>query len=368
MPDYSIKNIDSIATPALIYYTDIVRKNIELAIKIAGDKNRIRSHVKSHKTVEIPKIQAEYGINKFKTATIAETEMLAQAGFKDIFMAYPLVGPNIGRFVELCKKYPETKFIGLTDNLDCAQKISEVAKQNSLTVNLLLDIDSGMHRTGASFSVAETLYPQISRLPGIKLAGLHVYDGENKNGDFETRFKGVQRVHEEVAAFRRKMEKEGLNISHLTMGGTPSFPCHVKFPDVEVSPGTCFLQDAGNQEKLPDLPFTPAAVVATRVVSITGPDLVTFDMGSKSVASDPPVTNRGKLLGGLQIETVLQNEEHWVVRVLSGKMPKVGDVFYVIPTHICPTSALYERIAAVDENRVIDTWYPVASRQRKITV
>ena len=78
-----------------------------------------------------------------------------------------------------------------------------------------------------------------------------------------------------------------------------------------------------------------------------------------------------QLLAPFRVETVMQNEEHWVVRLLdedASKMPNIGDVFYVIPAHVCPTSALYERIAAVSEARVIETYFAVASRQRTISV
>ncbi|MDD7635187.1 MAG: hypothetical protein PUK20_09805 [Firmicutes bacterium] len=42
--------------------------------------------------------------------------------------------------------------------------------------------------------------------------------------------------------------------------------------------------------------------------------------------------------------------------------PKIGDVFYVIPTHICPTTALYSEVL-VAENHVITEHWTVDARR-----
>jgi len=45
----------------------------------------------------------------------------------------------------------------------------------------------------------------------------------------------------------------------------------------------------------------------------------------------------------------------------------VGDVFYGVPHHICPTVALHETMAVVENHRVTGSWN-VVSRKRKISV
>ena len=44
----------------------------------------------------------------------------------------------------------------------------------------------------------------------------------------------------------------------------------------------------------------------------------------------------------------------------------VGDEFFVVPTHICPTSALYPSVPVVENGHMTDTW-EVTARNRKIT-
>ena len=111
---YFVKNASTIPSPALLVYFEKLKENISLAISIAGDAKRLRPHIKTHKTKQIVALQQEAGIDKFKCATIAEAEMLAQCGVKDICLAYPMVGPNIARFIRLCTTYNDVSF-ALTD-------------------------------------------------------------------------------------------------------------------------------------------------------------------------------------------------------------------------------------------------------------
>src|ERR1700741_5200154 len=96
-----ISNIDETDSPALVIYPDRVKKNIDLLISMTGDVNRLRPHVKTHKTSEAALLQMEAGIKKFKCATIAEAEMLAGIKAADILLAYQPVGPKISRLISL---------------------------------------------------------------------------------------------------------------------------------------------------------------------------------------------------------------------------------------------------------------------------
>lgn len=90
---YLINNIEQIDSPALAIYPDRVQENIDLAIGIARDKNKLRPHVKTNKMQEVCSMMLKSGITKYKCATIAEAEMLALAKAPDILLAYQPVGP-----------------------------------------------------------------------------------------------------------------------------------------------------------------------------------------------------------------------------------------------------------------------------------
>ncbi|HEV3146535.1 MAG TPA: alanine racemase, partial [Gemmataceae bacterium] len=177
---YRLKHPDSVFSPSLLFYKELIRRNIARAVEIAGDPSRLRPHVKTHKTREIARMQLAAGITKHKCATIAEAEMLAACQIPDVLIAYPIVGPNCQRVAKLARKYAKTRFGVLVDHPKPMQALSSALSEAGQTVDAFLDIDCGMHRTGVEAGEkAFALYQQMSRAPGLRAAGLHVYDGHN---------------------------------------------------------------------------------------------------------------------------------------------------------------------------------------------
>src|SRR5882757_7355967 len=103
---YIIDNINEVDSPGLLIFPDRVKENIRIAKSFLDDPDRLRPHVKTNKSPEVTKMFVEAGISKFKCATIAEAEMLAMNGAKDVLLAHQPVGPKIKRLLELIKKYP----------------------------------------------------------------------------------------------------------------------------------------------------------------------------------------------------------------------------------------------------------------------
>src|ERR1700733_4727851 len=115
-PWYSINNIDEVDSPALVIYPERVRQNIISAIEMIGDVNRLRPHVKTHKSPDATKLLIDAGISKFKCATISEAEMLGMCKAKDVLLAYQPVGPKLKRFKSIVAHYPATVYSCLVDN------------------------------------------------------------------------------------------------------------------------------------------------------------------------------------------------------------------------------------------------------------
>lgn len=366
---YKIED-DNILTPSLIYYKDIIISNTKKAIEIAGGTNRLWPHVKSHKMKDMIKLQQTLGINKFKCATIAEAEMLVNCQVEDLLLAYPLVGPSIDRFIKLQKSAVKSKLWAIGDNFEQLSKLSEQSINEGIVTRVLIDVNLGMNRTGVLLNELEELYKKCYSLKGIDLQGLHCYDGNHNNKDIEIRKKNVNDKIVIINKIKKSLEGDGLNCSVLVMGGTPSFPCHSEYSNVYLSPGTVFINDYGYSINLPDLDFKPGAAIATRVISHPDKDIFTLDLGYKGIASDP-VGIRG-IIAGLEdkVAPLFQSEEHWVFKMnegFEGDIPEIGTLLYVVPTHICPTSALYSEALVSEDNKIVDTW-EVTARNRKISI
>ncbi len=364
---YAIADPSGIDSPGLIYYLDIITENTKKAIELAGSADRLWPHVKSHKTRELIQMQREMGISHFKCATIAEAQMVAECGAEHILQAYPLVGPNIRRFLTLQTWYPKTTFYAIGDDYEQLRQLSEQSEAAGALTNVLLDLNMGMNRTGITLDKAEALYRQCAALRGIRMMGLHGYDGHRHEPDIADRRTNAAPAIDQVRALRDALVGDGIGCELLVMGGTPTFPVHAAYDDVFLSPGTVFLMDSNYSGKMPDLPFTPGAAVLARVVSHPADGLFTLDVGNKAIACEMPGL-RGVILGHEDAVPMVHSEEHWMFRAAEGKeRPKIGEVLYVIPAHVCPTNALYAFATVVKGGRVVDRW-EIAARSRNIGV
>ncbi|MBI3824243.1 MAG: D-TA family PLP-dependent enzyme [Planctomycetes bacterium] len=369
-PEYIIKDPSNVFSPGLLFYKTLIARNIAALVKRVGNPDRLRPHVKTHKTRQIVRMERDAGITKQKCATIAEAEMVAQCEAPDILLSYPMVGPNCERFAQLVKKYPGSKFSVIADHAVGIQQLSEAMKKGGVQTDVLLDIDVGQHRTGiAAGPAARQLYESIAKSPGLKPGGFHVYDGHNHQHPLEERKAAVEKMLTPVLELRDTLTKAGLPVPRMVLGGTPTFPVFatLEITGAECSPGTCVLNDFNYGTWFADLgEFAHAALVLTRVISRPTATRVTFDLGYKAVASDPPAGKRCVLLD-IKGEHVLQNEEHLVVETPDAERFKPGDVAYAMPAHVCPTSAMHQFANVVENGQVVDRW-EIAARDRVLTV
>ena len=366
---YSIKNPEEFDTPALLIYPERAKKNIQTAIEVAGDVKRLRPHVKTHKMAEVAKLHGDAGIHKFKCATIAESEMVAMAGGSDVLLSYQPVGPRADRLLALAQAYPDTKFGCLLDDPNVAYQLSIKAKESPIALKIWLDIDNGMGRSGiAPGDGALALYSTITELPGLEPVGLHVYDGHIRNPDFEQRKKDGDAAFVAVNQLIDRIQAAGLGTPNVVVGGSPSFPVNALRADVDLSPGTFIFWDVGYASICPELNFEFAAVVLTRILSKPGGNRICLDVGSKGVSPDKPVENRIRFLNlETQPKFISQSEEHLVIEVDNPDDYSVGDVWYGVPFHVCPTVNLYQEALVVgDDGNVSESWEVIA-RNRRIT-
>lgn len=368
---YRIENLDEVYSPGLVFYKSIIESNIAEIIRLAGSPTRLCPHVKTHKTREIAAMQLAAGITSHKCATVAEAEMLAQIGVPDVLIAYPVIGPNVRRVRELIGKYPTTQFGVLCDHPTSANALNRGMEGATKKLTVLIDLDVGHHRTGiAAGPAAVELYQQIAASSHLQVGGFHVYDGHNHQEDYNTRENAVRELFAPVLTLRKQVEATGLPVQRIICGGTPTFPIWAKIhePGLQCSPGTFVLYDHGYGSKYAELAgLKPAAVVVSRLISKPMPGRLTFDLGHKAIAADPPAGKRCVLLNLSEFTYVLQNEEHFGIETLAADDWNIGDVIYAVPSHICPTVALHRRAYVVENNHVIGTW-EIASRDRVLTV
>ncbi len=165
-------------TPATLIDLDRMEKNIrEWPANVQQRGVKFRAHIKTHKIPEIARMQLTAGACGIVCAKVSEAEPFATAGIDDICIAYPVVGEvKWQRLAELAKN--EVSVTVNCDSQDAARGLSKAAVKAGVTINVHIDIDSGLHRGGIPCEdemAIRRLADEIRSLPGLELAGITTY-------------------------------------------------------------------------------------------------------------------------------------------------------------------------------------------------
>ncbi len=346
-------------TPRLVVDGAKMRRNIEgMAAVARGRGVDLRPHVKTHKIPEIAHEQLRAGASGITVAKVSEAEVMAEGGVGDIFIAFPLVTqPKIRRAIRLARDISLT--LGV-DSLEGARRLSELATAEGATLNVRLEADTGLGRTGVRRERAADLALEIAGLDNLALAGIYTYRGyvlKDGSPTLDLEEAGLEEGNLMVA-LAEEIRARGVEVRDVSLGSTPTAEHAAKVESVtEVRPGTYVFYDR-MQARLGacSLDECAASVVAT-VVSRPKEDLAIIDGGSKTFATDvQPGTQPLNLRGFGHVvghpDAVLERvtEEHGMMRVDKSSDLGVGDEVRIIPNHVCSTVNLHNTVVLEEAN------------------
>jgi D-serine deaminase-like pyridoxal phosphate-dependent protein len=347
-------------TPHLLIDDAKMRTNIEKMAGIAQERGvRLRPHVKTHKIPKIAGQQLESGAAGITVAKVSEAEVMADGGIRDIFVAYPLVTESkIRRAIRLSRG--GVRLVVGVDSLEGGKRLSKVAVLEDHELEVRLEIDTGLRRTGVPFEGAVELAAEIASLGKLRLSGIYTYRGavlESGVPTLDLERAGLEEGKLMITLADRVRDR-GIEVEDVSLGSTPTAEYAGEVEGVtEIRPGTYVFYDR-MQARLGacSLEECAATVVAT-VVSRPSEDLAVIDGGSKTFATDVPLGTRPLELEGFgQVvgypDAVLQRltEEHGMLRVRSEHDLDVGDTLRIIPNHVCSTVNLHNEVYLVDED------------------
>jgi len=364
--EYTVKRPDEIETPAMLVFQDLMEHNIRSMIQIAGSPERVVSHFKTHKSADVLKQTIAAGIKAYKCSTLKEAEVLAENGAEEIIIAYPIPHPKkIRRLMELKKLYPDLNLRVIASQVQHLELLSEAAVAHGESLGVYVDLDAGMHRTGAQpGEEANQLFTRAANTPGLQLVGAHVYDGHTTHkANFEERKALADKTLHYIKDIWAHAGRQGLEISDTVAGGSWSFYFYVNEKSIRLSPGTWIYWDHMNG-MMKELPFKVAATVLAQVVDQNvGEDTVTVDIGSKAISSDLLTPQRFKVLGHPSMELTAQSEEHGVIK-RNGAVVNVGDYILASPGHACTTTPKYPHALVIDKGGEVIGRYEHTARDR----
>jgi len=342
LDDYRIEDVSRVMTPALAIYPEIVEANIRTTLRLlGGDANRWRPHVKTTKLAHMMGRLVSNGIANFKCSTSLELLTVCEAGAADVLVAYPMVGANARRVIEIAEQFSEKSISALVESRE------QIGAWQGSRIGLFIDVNPGMNRTGIEQDRVDEV---IDLARGIQSAGqifrgLHYYDGHLSSFALPEReriaHQGYDRLMELVAAFRRAH----IEIAEVVTAGTPSFPSSLSYLPFHsssfihrASPGTVVYNDSSSLAQLPgEYGYRAAAAVISTVVSRPSQGRFTCDAGHKTVSADAGSPTCA-VIGHPDFLPSKPSEEHLPIDTPEGSQaPSVGDVLYLLPRHICPT-------------------------------
>lgn len=341
-------------TPALMIDEGRMHRNIARMSEIAGKAGvKLRPHIKTHKMPEIAHLQLQAGASGITAAKISEAEIMARDGIDDIFIAFPIVTPSkLERAVRLSSGI--SLILGI-DSLEGATLLAELAEREGVRMNVRLEVDTGMRRTGVLYDHAVELASRIVQFRSLHLKGIYTYRGAMLQG--APTLDLAQAGAEEgrlMAALAERMRAAGIPVEDVSVGSTPTAAYAAQVPGVtEIRPGTYVFQDRMQTQFGVCKPEDWAVSVRVTVISRPSPDLAIIDGGSKTFATDiQPNTDPLRLIGYgqvLELEDALferLSEEHGMLRLGPSAQASglhVGDVLHVVPNHVCSTVNLHNR-------------------------
>lgn len=268
-----------------------------------------------------------------------------------MLFAYPAMGANGRRVAQIADQFPNVRISVLVENDD------QLRQWQGTRVGIFLDINPGMNRTGIEQERTDKVVSALRGIGelGLEFRGLHYYDGQYGGLPWEERTRAAHTGYDRLLKLVAEIASEGFTIPEVVTAGTPTFPCSLAYPGFRgrsfihrVSPGTVIYGDATSLAQLPrDYGYGAAALVLTRVVSQPSAGVITCDAGHKAVSADAGIPTC-LVMGNRGLIALSPSEEHLPFAVAEGAAtPRVGELLYLLPRHICPTVNNFDRALIV---------------------
>src|ERR1043165_6571684 len=174
-------NLSTLKTASLILDVAKVKRNAaRMTQRVTQFGADLRPHIKTHKCIEVARIQTAGPSGAVTVSTLAEARAFAANGFTKITYAIPV---EPGKFDEAIDISRDCELSLITDDMDVPGQLNDAAKRANVQLNLFLKVDCGYHRCGV-----EPTHPEATEIPrrisdasNLRFAGILTHAGHSYN-------------------------------------------------------------------------------------------------------------------------------------------------------------------------------------------
>lgn len=350
---------EELATPAILVDLDILENNLKKYQQLCDKYGKqLWPMTKTHKSIEIAKMQRDFGAAGFLGGTLDECEALCKAGMKTIMYAYPVASqPNISRVIELSRK---CSFIVRLDCIESARALSRAAKAAGAVIGYTVAVDSGLHRFGVAPDKAVDFVNELRELPGLRFQGISSHPGHVYGAQCHQEL--AKYVADEKSAMKTAadaLKEAGYTLEIISSGSTPTFAQAVEDENIRIyHPGNYVFHDAIQLSTETAKEEDCALTVYATVISAPREGLLIVDAGSKCFGLDQgahgnaAISGFGRVKGHPELEVAGLSEEVAKLKIKGETALKVGEKIEIIPNHSCVPANLTSYLVGCRKDRV----------------
>ncbi len=360
--------LEDIQTPALVIDLDVFESNLEkMQTYLSGNDIALRSHTKMHKCPVIALKQVEAGARGVCAAKVSEAEIMCDAGVQDVLVTSPLAtGDKVDRFIQARKSHEGLKLV--VDHERSAALLNDKAGLEGVVVDVFIDIDPGMGRTGVEAGEATLRLAEfVGEANNLRLAGVQMYAGNCMHVEgFENRRAKYEKVMQKGIDTIALLKDNGIDVPIVSGGGTGTYNMEAELGLInELQAGSYAFMDieyrdiGGRDSDDVYSDFEVSLFVLVTAISQPQSRLITVDGGFKSFASDkmPPQFR--------DVEGVIYHwggDEHGIIQLDNpSRELALGDKLAMLTPHCDPTVNLHDFYFPYRDGLVHEVW-PVSAR------
>ncbi|HXG83157.1 MAG TPA: alanine racemase [Pyrinomonadaceae bacterium] len=365
--------METIKTPSLILDAARMKRNAErMSIRAKQLNTALRPHVKTHKCVEIAKIQTAETDGAIMVSTLAEARLFANNNFVDITYGVPIEAGKFAEAIEISRRCE--RFSVLTDEAETVKNLNRAARSENEKINVFVKIDTGYHRCGVEPRAPEAVeIPRlIADLSNLNFAGILAHAGHSYHARIPEELLTIaQTERDSMKNLAENLRADGLDVPCVSIGSTPTISkidhlagvtearCgnYIFFDAFQATLGSCAFEDCA---------LTVLAAIIHRdaarqkIVVDAGAIALSKDRGAVEFDASCGYGRVYDLAGedlNLRVESLSQ--EHGAITVKDPAIfnrLKVGSRVRILANHSCLTAAQHDFYHVLNDGKIVDKW------------